>query len=90
MKPKSKPGVEIQDLPDGSALLYDTDSATAYPVTETAAAAWKAFDGEHSVDAVVDQLETRFDAARETIAADVEKLIADLQARGLLESASAA
>jgi hypothetical protein len=86
MNPKGKSGVEIQDLPDGSALLYDTDSAIAYPVTETAAAAWKAFDGDRSVEAVVDELEARFDAPRETIQTDVNKLVEDLQSRGLLET----
>jgi len=89
MNPKRKDGIEIQDLPDGSALLYDTESATAYPVNESAAVAWKAFDGEHSVDDIVSDLEAQFEADRETIATDLTALVADLQSRGLLQDLSA-
>lgn len=89
MNPKRKDGVQVQDLPDGSALLYDTETATAYPVTETAALAWRGFDGERSVDDVVDQLHARFEAERETIADDVRKLLEDLESKGLLQPSGA-
>ncbi len=89
MHPKRKDGVEIQDLPDGSALLYDTESATAYPVTGTAALAWKALDGDHSVDDIAAQIEAAFDAERATIEADLGKLLADLESRGLLQTSAA-
>jgi len=88
MNPKAKEGVQVQDLPDGSALLYDTEEAVAYPVTETASAVWRACDGEHSVEQIVDKLHEQFDAERETIAEDVGKLLADLESRGLVETSA--
>jgi len=79
----------MQSLPDGSALLYDTDSATAYPITESAAVAWMLSDGEHSIDEITDELEAQFDANRQTIASDLSNLFEDLQIKGLLQSPSA-
>ena len=86
MNPKRKDDIQIQDLPDGSALLYDTESATAFPINESAAVAWRICDGEHSVDDITSELGARFEADRETISADLSKLLEDLQSRGLLES----
>ena len=88
MNPKSKDGVQVQDLPDGSALLYDTQAAIAYPVTQTASAVWRACDGAHSVEQIVDKLHEEFDAEREAIAEDVRKLLEDLESRGLLENSA--
>ena len=85
MNPKNKDGVQIQDLPDGSALLYDTEEAIAYPLTETAATAWRACDGAHSVEQIIDKLHAEFDAKRDTIAEDVRELLADFKSRGLIE-----
>ena len=88
MNPKRKPGVEAQDLPDGSALLYDTVAAVAYPVTETAALAWRECDGSHSVEQIIEKLHSQFEADRQTIAEDVRNFVADLQSRGLLEASA--
>jgi hypothetical protein len=88
MNPKSKDSVQVQDLPDGSALLYDTEKAIAYPVTETAALVWRACDGTHSLEQIVDKLHAEFDAARETIVDDVTKLIDDLASKGLIDASS--
>ncbi len=88
MNPKSKDGVQVQDLPDGSALLYDTEAAIAYPVTETAALVWRACDGTHSVEQIVEKLHAEFDAPQETIADDVSKLLDDLTSKGLIDSSS--
>ena len=86
MNPSRRDNVHIQDLPDGSALLYDTESTTAYPITESAAVVWRACDGECGVEAIIDQLEARYEAPRETIVSDVNSLIEDLTSKGLLES----
>jgi hypothetical protein len=89
MKPKRKADIQLQDLPDGSALLYDTESATAYPVNESAAAAWKLSDGTRTLDEIAEELEAQFDASRDAISADLTSLFGDLRSRGLLEPPSA-
>jgi hypothetical protein len=89
MNPKRKDDVRVQDLPDGSALLYDTETATAYPITESAAVVWKVCDGEHSLDEIADTLEAHYDASRETISSDLSNLIEDLRSKGLLQSPAA-
>ena len=44
----------------------------------------KLIDGARTADAIVDDLAARFDAPRETIAADVAEMLQDLVDRGVL------
>lgn len=45
----------------------------------------KLVDGARSIDAIVDDLAARFDAPRDTIAADVVAVLEDLSARGAVQ-----
>jgi hypothetical protein len=86
-RPKRREGVHAQALPDGSALLFDTVAATAYPITESAARIWRLCDGEHTLAQIVDALEAHYDVARDVVAGDVRKLAEDLTARQLVDLA---
>ena len=44
----------------------------------------KLVDGARTADAIIDDLATRFDAPRDTIAADVLEMLQDLVERGVL------
>jgi len=79
--------VHAQNLPDGSALLFDTATATAYPITESAARIWELCDGEHTFPQIIDELEPRYDIDRETLQKDTLSLIEDLVGRELLDVA---
>lgn len=85
---KRRDSVHVQNLPDGSALLFDTATATAYPVTESAAHIWELCDGAHSVQQMIDELESRYEIHRETIEKDTLDLIADLRVKELLDELS--
>lgn len=87
--PKRRDAVESQPLPDGSGLLFDPDTATAYPVTESALRIWNLCDGELEVAAILDELEDHYEVERATLEKDSLKLLEDLAAKGLLESPSA-
>lgn len=53
---------------------------------EHAAEILKLVDGARSADAIIDDLAQRFDAPRETIAADVLEMMQDLVDRGVLRT----
>ncbi len=89
-KPKRREKVESQALPDGSGLLFDPETATAYPITESAMRILELCDGEHDVGSIIDQLEAHYNVDRATLEADSHKLLEDLVEKQLLfESADA-
>ncbi len=86
--PKRREAVESQPLPDGSGLLFDPDTATAYPVTESALRIWQLCDGEREVGAILNELEEHYEVDRDTLERDSLKLLEDLAEKRLLETPS--
>jgi Coenzyme PQQ synthesis protein D (PqqD) len=84
-KPKRRETVDSQTLPDGSGLLFDSATATAYPITESAARIWELCDGEHDVGSIIDELEAHYDVDRATLEADSRKLLEELVEKQLLD-----
>jgi len=85
IKLKRRESVHVQNLPDGSALLFDTATETAYPVTESAAHVWELCDGAHTAREMIDELESRYEIDRETLEKDTLSLIQDLLEKELLD-----
>jgi len=85
-KPKRREAIESQPLPDGSGLLFDPVSATAYPITESALRIWQYCDGNHPVGAILDELEGHYEIDRPTLERDSLRLLEDLRQKGLLEA----
>jgi hypothetical protein len=88
-KPTRRESVSAEYLPDGSGLLFEPDSAVAYPISESAVYIWKACDGSRDVNAILDELESRYLVQRATLEADTLKLLAEFAEKGLLEAPSA-
>lgn len=89
-KPKRRDAVESQPLPDGSGLLFDSVTATAYPISESAFRIWLLCNGDHAIPAILDDLEARYEIDRPTLEQDSLKLLDDLAQKGLLDSLSSA
>lgn len=85
---KRRDSVHVQNLPDGSALLFDTATAIAYPVTESAARIWDLCDGTRTAPQIIDELESCYEIDRETLETDTRNLIKDLLGRELLDEVS--
>ncbi len=83
-KPKSKETIESQPLPDGSGLLFDPATATAYPITESAMRIWQLCDGQREVAAILDELEAHYDVDRQALERDSMKFLADMSEKQLL------
>jgi hypothetical protein len=77
--------VEAHSLPDQSLLLFDTESATAIPVSESGRKIWEMCDGAHTVDGIVDDLAALYDAERIEIDQDTREFLTALAGHGLVE-----
>jgi pyrroloquinoline quinone biosynthesis protein D len=82
-QPRLAPGTRLHhDAARDRWLLLAPERAIL--LDETALEIMRLVDGHHSVDAIVDELLTLFDAPREDIAADVLALLDELNEKGLL------
>ena len=79
--------VQTEDLPDGSTLLFDSVSLMTYPISSSASLVWRACDGLHGIDEIVDQMESHYEVDRETAEKDVSKLLHDFAELGLPQGA---
>ncbi len=85
--PLARPDVRCTPLPDGSAVLYDPTTETAYAISESAALVWELCDGAHTRVAITEELAAVYDAPAHIIARDVAALLDRLLELGLLERA---
>ncbi|HEX2210114.1 MAG TPA: PqqD family protein [Longimicrobium sp.] len=69
---------------EGEAVLLHMDTKNYYRLNATAAAIYKGLERGLGRDALVDDLCAHFDVERETAAAEVDRLLADLAERGLV------
>ena len=83
--PRRGDDVQTEDLPDGSTLLFRPANLMTYPISSSASLVWRACDGRHSMDEIVDQIETEYEVDRETVKKDVNRLLDDLAQFGLLQ-----
>jgi hypothetical protein len=83
-KPKRTETVESQPLPDGSGLLFDSATAIAYPITESAMRIWELCDGEHPVSSILDVLDEHYEVDRPTLEQDSLRLLKDFAEKHLL------
>ena len=83
--PRRGGDVQTEDLPDGSTLLFHPSNLMTYPISSSASLVWRACDGRHSMDEIVDQIETEYEVDRETVKKDVNRLLDDFAQFGLLQ-----
>jgi hypothetical protein len=69
------------------AILLDTKAGKYYSLNRIAADIWRGIEAGHPLDAVVADLQTRYDQPHEAIASDVESLVTSMQRLGLLAPA---
>jgi len=85
--PRRRFEVRCEPLPDGSAVLYDPRTETAYAISASAALVWELCDGAHPATAIGAELAAVYDAPADVIARDVAALLDRFQELGLLERA---
>lgn len=70
---------------DGEAVVRDPATGRLFVLNPSATMLWPRFDGSTSVAALAEELAAAFAAPAEQVRSDVERLVADLAAMGLLE-----
>jgi hypothetical protein len=70
--------------PTGATAILDPDSGQFYSLNEVAGRVWELLRGGTTFRAIMDQLESEYDVAAETLAADVERLLEQFAKAGLL------
>jgi hypothetical protein len=75
---------------DGDISLYDSATSQALVLNATASDVWRLLDGEHTVDEIVELLAAAYRVDYASIRPDVVRIIAELDAAGLLSSGPAA
>ena len=73
---------------DRELVLLNLDNEEYYGLDEVGAAIWDALSASPTIGAAVDGLLEQFDVDRDSLAEDVERLVAELDARGLVELAA--
>ena len=79
-----RPDVEAHQLPDESLLLFAQSGSTAVPVNKSGAKIWELCDGARTVDEIVDELASFYEAPRSQIEQDAREFLAALVRHGLL------
>ena len=88
-RPRRGERIYAQTLSDGSGVLADLSRSTAYPITESGMRIWELCDGQHDVEAILDELEEHYDVDRAALKADSLRLLEDLLEKELLEITTA-
>jgi Coenzyme PQQ synthesis protein D (PqqD) len=86
LRPSQASTVQCQPMPDGSALLYETETATCFSITETARLIWDFCDGDRDVGQIVAMVVNQYDVEPQKAQADVISFIQDLRQKGLISS----
>jgi hypothetical protein len=80
---KLSPDVVFRDL-DGEAVVLDLGSGTYFGLNEVGTRIWQLVAEGHDPSAIIEIVSAEYDADRQTIAADVARLIEELRSRRLI------
>lgn len=70
--------------PTGATAILDPDSGQFYALNEVAGRVWELLRDGTTFRAILEQLESEYDVATETLAVDVERLLEQLTRTGLM------
>jgi hypothetical protein len=77
------PDVVFREL-DGEAVLLDLSTGTYFGLNAVGTRVWQMIEAGRQTPDIVSALATEYEAAPSTIAADVTRLLGELEARGLI------
>lgn len=85
--PQRRAGIQAKPLHD-ELVLYDAGGSAIHVLNPTAAAVWELCDGAHSLGDIAAALAVAFEVAQgEDVFGDVQRILAEFAAKGLVESA---
>jgi hypothetical protein len=82
-------GVLLQELPDGEAVILHVDTGTYLGLNSVGFDIWNTINASESVQAAFESLLARYEVDAVQLLNDVETLVQEMLANGLLEEVSA-
>src|SRR5215813_1431512 len=84
--PRARRDLVVQEV-GREGMLYDRDGELIHILNVTALEVWRACDGERDIAAIESVIRSKFSAAEgHDVAGDIERLLAQLNEKGLLEA----
>jgi len=83
-KPRRKDGFIVEEM-DGDLLLANFQQSQMHVLNPIAAVIWDMCDGLQTVEAIVDTLAAHFNSPAQDIRRDVDQILAEFRAKGLIE-----
>lgn len=80
--PLRNPELQTKLLPDGHVVVFNESTLWAHILSPSGAVIWEFCDGQHSVSAIIDELEA-LTGTRPPLS-ETQQFIADMQANGLI------
>ena len=80
--PLRNPDLQTKLLPDGHVVVFNETTLWAHILSPSGAVIWEFCDGQHSLDAIMDEMESLIGSRLQPD--EAEKFIADMQASGLI------
>lgn len=72
-------------MPDGEYAILDVERSTYYGLNPVAARLWELLDEPTTLEALVEKLVLEFEVAESQCRTEVERFIADMHAKALIE-----
>lgn len=83
-KPLVNPLVVLREEFDDWAILFNPETAAAVGINPVGVTIWKLLDGKHSLEEIVQELESRFSDVPGTAIDDVTAFAGDLAGKGFI------
>lgn len=80
--PLRNPELQTKLLPDGHVVVFNETTLWAHILSPSGAVIWEFCDGQHSVDAIMDEMEALTGTRPKQT--ETEQFIADMQQNGLI------
>lgn len=80
-----KPTTIVTRAVGNELVLLDLAKGTYFTLDEVGSAAWRHLESGLTLDAIADAICAEYEVEREVVMTDLERLLSDLEAAGLLE-----
>ncbi len=81
-KPIANPIIVFREEFDDWAILFDPDTGKAFGVNPISAFIWKRLDGKHTIDAILNELQSECNVPKNALA-DINEFVEELINSGL-------
>ena len=82
--PRRRPDLIERDMGEAIIVMAETGEVL-HTLEGTAPFIWRLIDGSHSIDMILDRLQSEYDVARDQATSDLDVFLKKLMANGMIE-----